>query len=144
MIEVGKKSVKLALGRQILSFSLPRGEPTPTAQFDGRVFKTDCCDLSIELYIEFEKDSVAVRKRLGAREHVFGLGTRAYPPDRRRGRFVLWNNDVYAYQLGIDPLYASIPILVFIERGRAFALVINSPAYGEVDVGFMRYNEVYV
>lgn len=144
MLETGRKSVKLALGRQILSFSLPPGEPTPKAEFGGGVLKASCCDVDVELRVEFESGGLAVKKRLGAREHVFGLGTRAYPPDRRRGRFVLWNNDLYAYQLGMDPLYASIPLLVFIEGGRAYGLAINSPAYGEVDIGFSKYNEVQI
>lgn len=144
MIELGRKSVKLTLGRQLLSFSLPTGDPTPLASFDGRALRAECCNINVELQIEQSADGVVVHKRLGPREHVFGLGTRAYPPDRRRGRFILFNNDLYGYQLGMDPLYASIPLLVFIDGGIAVGIIINSPAYGVVDIGFSRYNEVVV
>ncbi|MGB9704973.1 MAG: alpha-glucosidase MalA [Pyrobaculum sp.] len=143
-LQVGKKSVKLALGRQILTFDLPPGEPRPHATFDGRSLRASCCGVETELVVEQSRGGVAIRKRLGAREHVFGLGTRAYPPDRRRGRFVLFNNDLYGYQLGMDPLYASIPLLVFVEGGKAFGVAVNSPAYGVADVGATRYGEVVV
>lgn len=143
-LEVGRKSIKLTLGRQILSFSLPAGEPRPEASFDGRVLSASCCGVRVELRVELDADRTVIRKRLGPREHVFGLGTRAYPPDRRRGRFVLFNNDLYGYQLGMDPLYASIPFMVFVERGRAFGLVVNSPAYGTADLGATKYDEAVV
>ena len=144
MLELGKKSVRLRLGEQFLSFPLPQGEPKPSAEFDGRALKASCCGIEVELAVEARLGSTTVRKRLGLHEHVLGLGTRAYPVDRRRGRFQLFNNDLYAYQLGMDPLYASIPFMVFVEGGRAYGLVVNSPAYGFVDVGRERYSEVVV
>nr|WP_258870591.1 TIM-barrel domain-containing protein [Pyrobaculum aerophilum] len=144
MLSVGRKSVKLALGKQLLSFPLPHGEPRPAATFDGRTLTATCCDVHVELKIELTEGGVRLYKPLGRWEHVFGLGTRAYPPDRRRGRFILFNNDLYAYQLGMDPLYASIPFMVFVEGGRAFGLVVNSPAYGVVDVGYSKYSEVTI
>jgi alpha-glucosidase len=98
----------------------------------------------VKLDIEQTSHRTVMRKELKPREHVFGLGTRAYPPDRRRGRFLLFNNDLYGYQLGMDPLYASIPFLVFVEGGRAFGLVVNSPAYGVADIGALRYGEVVI
>lgn len=116
----------------------------PEAEFDGRVLKASCCGVEASLEIEAVGSGVVVRKRLGLREHVFGLGTRAYPVDRRRGRFVLFNNDLYAYQLGMDPLYASIPFLVFITGGVAYGLAVNSPAYGVADVGFSKFDEVSI
>ncbi len=143
-LETGKRCVKLALGEQILSFSPPSGEPMPTASFDGKTLAASCCGVEVVLEVEQGADRTIIRKGLGPREHVFGLGTRAYPPDRRRGRFLLFNNDLYGYQLGMDPLYASIPLLVFIEGGRAFGLVVNSPAYGVADIGALRYGEVTI
>jgi len=143
-LETGKKSVKLALGEQILTFSLPSGEPVPTASFDGKALAASCCGVEVVLDVEQGADRTVIRKGLGPQEHIFGLGTRAYPPDRKRGRFLLFNNDLYGYQLGMDPLYASIPFLVFIEGGRAFGLVVNSPAYGMADVGALRYGEVTI
>jgi len=143
-LETGKRCVKLALGEQILSFSPPGGEPMPTASFDGKTLAASCCGVEVVLEVEQGADRTIIRKGLGPREHVFGLGTRAYPPDRRRGRFLLFNNDLYGYQLGMDPLYASIPLLVFIEGGRAFGLVVNSPAYGVADIGALRYGEVTI
>ncbi|AAL63848.1 alpha-glucosidase MalA [Pyrobaculum aerophilum] len=144
MLAVGRKSVKLTQGRQLLSFPLPQGEPRPAAAFDGRTLTASCCDVSVELKIEQTEGGVRLYKQLGRWEHVFGLGTRAYPPDRRRGRFILFNNDLYAYQLGMDPLYASIPFMVFVEGGRGFGLIVNSPAYGIVDIGYTKYSEVSI
>ncbi len=143
-LETGKRCVKLALGEQILSFSPPSGEPVPTASFDGKTLAASCCGVEVVLEVEQGADRTIIRKGLGPREHVFGLGTRAYPPDRRRGRFLLFNNDLYGYQLGMDPLYASISLLVFIKGGRAFGLVVNSPAYGVADIGALRYGEVTI
>jgi alpha-glucosidase len=143
-LEVGKKSLRLKLGDQILTFPLPSGEPAPEASFDGKTLTASCCGVEVRLDIEQSSHRTVMRKELKPREHVFGLGTRAYPPDRRRGRFLLFNNDLYGYQLGMDPLYASIPFLVFVEGGRAFGLVVNSPAYGVADIGALRYGEVVI
>ncbi|MEZ0319286.1 MAG: alpha-glucosidase MalA [Pyrobaculum sp.] len=143
-LELGRKSVKLALGEQLLTFDLPKGDPLPKAEFDGRVLKASCCGVEVLLEVEAGDGAVVVRKKLGLREHVFGLGTRAYPVDRRRGRFVLFNNDLYAYQLGMDPLFASIPFLLFITGSVAYGLAVNSPAYGVVDVGRSKFDEVSV
>jgi alpha-glucosidase len=143
-LETGKKSLRLKLGDQILTFSLPSGEPAPETSFDGKILTASCCGVEVRLDIEQTSHRTVMRKELKPREHVFGLGMRAYPPDRRRGRFLLFNNDLYAYQLGMDPLYASIPFLVFVEGGRAFGLVVNSPAYGVADIGALRYGEVVI
>jgi alpha-glucosidase len=143
-LETGKKSLRLKLGDQILTFPLPSGEPAPEASFDGKILTASCCGVEVKLDIEQTSHRTVMRKELKPREHVFGLGTRAYPPDRRRGRFLLFNNDLYGYQLGMDPLYASIPFLVFVEGGRAFGLVVNSPAYGVADIGALRYGEVVI
>src|SRR5580692_2221416 len=53
-----------------------------------------------------------LRKELTQKEHVFGLGDKTGPLDRRGQAFTLWNTDVYRFQESTDPLYKSIPFFI--------------------------------
>src|SRR5580692_1534551 len=53
-----------------------------------------------------------LRKELTQNEHVFGLGDKTGPLDRRGQAFTLWNDDSYRFQESTDPIYKSIPFFV--------------------------------
>lgn len=69
---------------------------------------------------------VAAAKKLGFAEHYYGLGEKAAPLDKRRGRFSLWNTDAFKYTAGTDPLYQSIPFYLGLEDGRGYGLFFDN------------------
>jgi alpha-glucosidase len=54
----------------------------------------------------------SLRKALNEKEHIFGLGDKTGPLDRRGQAFTLWNTDAYRFQESTDPIYKSIPFFV--------------------------------
>jgi alpha-glucosidase len=73
--------------------------------------------------------------RLHAGEQVYGLGDKVRGFDRRGQAFELWNRDAYGWKPDADPLYKSIPFVVFLNHGRAHGLFVDTPARAQVDVG---------
>ncbi|MCL4326951.1 MAG: glycoside hydrolase family 31 protein, partial [Candidatus Thermoplasmatota archaeon] len=62
-------------------------------------------DNSQEFYmVEEIGESLRITMSLAVREHVLGLGERAYDIDRRMGKFKSWNSDAFAYEYRKDPL----------------------------------------
>jgi alpha-glucosidase len=53
-----------------------------------------------------------LHKELSQKEHIFGLGDKTGPLDRRGQAFTLWNTDANRFQESTDPLYKSIPFFV--------------------------------
>jgi alpha-glucosidase len=77
---------------------------------------------------------------LPANEHVYGLGDKVGGGmDRRGHQYKMWNTDHYLWTptgAGSDPLYKSIPDLLFVkEGGQAHGLFIDNPSRATVDVG---------
>jgi alpha-glucosidase len=54
----------------------------------------------------------SLRKQLNEKEHIFGLGDKTGPLDRRGQAFTLWNTDAYGFQESTDPIYKSIPFFI--------------------------------
>jgi alpha-glucosidase len=67
--------------------------------------------------------------------HLFGLGEKATPLDRRGQRLVLWNQDPQIYSPGEDPLYLSIPFLMTLRDGIACGLFYDNTYRAAVDLG---------
>ncbi|MEY2981427.1 MAG: hypothetical protein RL562_1654, partial [Planctomycetota bacterium] len=66
---------------------------------------------------------VEAHVKLEIGERVFGLGEQNGPHDHRGPRFqgsshVLWNTDHFAHDSGSDPVYAGVPLLLFLRDGR--------------------------
>jgi alpha-glucosidase len=53
-----------------------------------------------------------LHKQLAQHEHIFGLGDKTGPLDRRGQAFTLWNTDAYRFQESTDHIYKSIPFFV--------------------------------
>jgi alpha-glucosidase len=73
--------------------------------------------------------------RLARGEQVYGLGDKVKGFDRRGQAFELWNTDAYGWKPDADPLYKSLPFLLFLNQGQAHGLFIDSPARAQLDVG---------
>ena len=77
-------------------------------------------------------------KRLGADVHIFGLGDKMGPLDRRGRVFSLWNTDSYRYQESTDPLYKAIPFFMTVEHGRAAGVFMDDTWRSVFDFGVER------
>jgi len=73
--------------------------------------------------------------RLDPRDHVYGLGDKAGPLDRRGRSFVNWNTDAYGWQGWSDPLYKSIPFFTVLRDGVAFGVFLDNPERSTFDFG---------
>ena len=107
-------------------------EPLRIALLDaqGRVVSEEVAS------IEWQRPGAKTSWKLAADAHIYGLGDKARGGlDRRGQRFEMWNSDAYGWAPDADPLYKTIPFLVFLERGQAHGLFIDTPARAQVDVG---------
>jgi alpha-glucosidase len=78
------------------------------SDFQGHVISADTATQAIEVM----GSGFMLRKALAQKEHIFGLGDKTGPLDRRGQAFTLWNNDSYRFQESTDPIYKSIPFFV--------------------------------
>jgi alpha-glucosidase len=62
--------------------------------------------------LEQSGNGFLLHKALSQKEHIFGLGDKTGPLDRRGQAFTLWNTDAYRFQESTDPLYKSIPFFI--------------------------------
>jgi alpha-glucosidase len=62
--------------------------------------------------LEQSGNGFVLHKELSQKEHIFGLGDKTGPLDRRGQAFTLWNTDAYRFQESTDPLYKAIPFFV--------------------------------
>src|SRR3984893_12026513 len=74
----------------------------------GHVISADAPTRAVEVV----DGGVLLRKELTQKEHLFGLGDKTGPLDRRGQAFTLWNTDAYRFQESTDPLYKSIPFFL--------------------------------
>jgi alpha-glucosidase len=74
----------------------------------GHVISADAATRALEAV----DSGFLLRKELTQKEHVFGLGDKTGPLDRRGQAFTLWNTDAYRFQESTDPLYKSIPFFL--------------------------------
>lgn len=78
---------------------------------------------------------VALRLELPLEEHILGLGEKAFPFDRRRGKFTMWNRDTPAYEKGTDPIYQSVPFHVGWTHGECYGLYLDNSHRTHFDFG---------
>ncbi len=97
----------------------------------GRVILADATDAPFAA----DGEGFQITKLLPADMHIFGLGEKAGPLDRRGRSFAMWNTDAYRYQESTDPLYKSIPFFVGFERGRACGVFLDSSFRTSFDFG---------
>jgi alpha-glucosidase len=83
----------------------------------------------------FDEGGVALDFGLARGERVFGLGDKLQGFDRRGKSFELWNTDAFGFKVDDDPLYKSLPFLLFLGGKHAHGLFIDHPARATLDVG---------
>ena len=102
-------------------------------------------DNSQEFYMVKEiGESLRITMSLAVREHVLGLGERAYDIDRRMGKFKSWNSDAFAYEYRKDPLYVSIPFFMTVLKGSARGYFVNFPGLIDFDFGVENYDKITI
>lgn len=98
---------------------------------DGRPILADATDAPFKP----QGPGFRLAKQLRPRTHLYGLGEKAGPLDRR-GRVVsMWNTDAYRYQESTDPLYKSIPFMLGFEAGAAWGLLLDNSFRSVFDLG---------
>jgi alpha-glucosidase len=89
--------------------------------------------------IAWDEQGATISWTLDDGEHVYGLGDKTGGLDRRGHKYKMWNTDHYQWTVAgpqSDPLYKSIPNLVFVEEGGgSHGLFIDNPGRAEADVG---------
>ena len=100
----------------------PRTGALAISDLSGRVILADATDEPFAA----DGEGFQITRRLPQDMHVFGLGEKAGPLDRRGRSFAMWNTDAYRYQESTDPLYKSIPFFIGFERGRAHGVFLDS------------------
>ena len=65
-------------------------------------------------------------KTLRDDEHIFGLGDKTGPLDRREQAFVDWNTDAFLFQESTDPIYKSIPFYLGETGGLYYGLFLDN------------------
>jgi alpha-glucosidase len=77
-----------------------------------------------------------LRKVLPGDEHVYGLGEKTGPLDKRGLRYEMWNTDPWPdYTPTKDPIYQSVPFLIALRQGSAHGLYLASTFKTIFDVG---------
>src|SRR5579864_80812 len=77
--------------------------------------------------LRFDGTRFALRKDLPIDEHIYGLGDKTGPLDRRGGTFVDWDTDAYGFAPSSDPIYKSIPFFIGVSsQGSAYGLFLDN------------------
>ncbi len=81
-----------------------------------------------------------VWKRLRDDEHVYALGEKNGPLDKRGWKqggfnFTMWNSDTYGYEGSTDPLYVSVPFYIVMRKGVAHGIFLDNTFRSNFDIG---------
>ncbi|BCS93134.1 MAG: alpha-glucosidase [Metallosphaera javensis (ex Sakai et al. 2022)] len=115
--------------------------PPVDFQFQGKASDRTLKDFDLRLE---EGEGLIIVKSLDIRDHILGLGEKAFELDRKRGRYVMYNVDAGAYQRYSDPLYVNIPFLIVVRMGIATGYFMNSASKLVFDVGREHYDEIRI
>lgn len=83
---------------------------------------------------------IRVWKRLRDDEHVYGLGEKGGPLDKRGwklGGYSLtnWNSDTFGYDGSTDPIYVAVPFYLDLRKGVAYGIFLDNTWRSNFDVG---------
>lgn len=90
--------------------------------------------------LAWEGEAILLSKRLRDDEHVYGLGEKTGPLDKRGWQLggtslAMWNSDTYRYDASTDPLYVSVPFYMVLRQGRAHGVFLDESHRSTFDVG---------
>jgi len=78
----------------------------------------------------------AAKKRSSEVETYYGFGEKAFMEMSRNGKFLVnWNTDTFAYPIGTDPTYQSIPFFYALNAGKAYGFYLNNTFRTYFDMG---------
>jgi alpha-glucosidase len=106
------------------------------AAADGTVLDED----DAERGIAYVGRTSRVWKKLRPEDHVYGLGEKTGPLDKR-GPYMggtnvaMWNSDTYAYGDATDPIYVSVPFYIVLRGGRAHGVFLDNTFRSSFDIG---------
>jgi len=97
----------------------------------GKTIVADAADA-----LRFNGRGFTLRKALPIDQHIFALGDKTGPLDRRGGTFVDWNTDAFGFAPSSDPIYKSIPFYIGSDsEGRAYGLFLDNSWRSTFDFG---------
>jgi alpha-glucosidase len=81
-----------------------------------------------------------VWKRLRDDEHIYALGEKNGPLDKRGWKlggysFTMWNSDTFGYDSSTDPIYVSVPFYIVLRHGAAFGVFLDNTFRSNFDIG---------
>ncbi|MEM3347417.1 MAG: alpha-glucosidase MalA [Metallosphaera sp.] len=125
------------------TYKVKINEPITPVDFDfnGLPSSKKVEDLGISIQ---EDEEINVVKKLGLRDHVIGLGEKAFELDRRRRKFVMYNVDAGAFNKYSDPLYVNIPFIIIANQESARGYFFNSASKLIFDIGQGNYDEIRI
>ncbi len=69
-------------------------------------------------------------------ETYYGFGEKAFAEMSRNGKYIVnWNTDTFAYPIGTDPIYQSIPFFYALHQGKTYGLFFNNTFRTYFDMG---------
>ncbi len=78
----------------------------------------------------------AAKKRANEVETYYGFGEKAFAEMSRGGKFIAnWNTDTFAYPIGTDPIYQTIPFFYALNDSKAYGLFLNNSFRSFFDMG---------
>lgn len=81
---------------------------------------------------EFE----AAKMRSSEVETYYGFGEKAFAEMSRNGKYIVnWNTDTFAYPIGTDPIYQTVPFFYALRDGKAYGLFLNNTFRSYFDMG---------
>jgi len=112
--------------------------------FEGKESNKTLSELGLSIVNGNQQQEVIIEKPLDLKEHIIGLGEKAFELDRKRGRYLMFNVDAGAYKRYQDPLYVNIPFFISVKDGKAIGYFFNSASKVIFDVGLEEYDRVKV
>lgn len=84
--------------------------------------------------------SSRISKRLRDDEHVYGLGEKNGPLDKRGSKlggfnYTMWNSDTFGYDSSTDPIYVSVPFYMVMRKGVAHGIFLDNTSRSNFDIG---------
>ena len=78
----------------------------------------------------------ATKIRRSEVETYYGFGEKAFAGMSRNGQYIVnWNTDTFAYPVGLDPIYQSIPFFYALHNGKSYGLFFNNTFRSYFDMG---------
>ncbi len=84
---------------------------------------------------DLESGAIETSKRRDELEFYYGLGEKALMGARQGQTLSMWNTDTYAYPVGLDPIYQSIPFFIALKQGKAYGLFFDNTYRTYFDMG---------